>query len=83
MSESHYLTCQDENCEKAYCVARRDYEAKLSGLERKNRVLQVKIDNLIVGNLNDFTEMELKVVKHHRDELLTEIKLLKNILKKK
>lgn len=32
-AESHYLTCQDVNCEKFACVARRDYEQKILVLE--------------------------------------------------
>lgn len=32
-AESHYLNCQDENCEKAYCVGRRDYESKIRRAE--------------------------------------------------
>lgn len=25
-AESHYLNCMDENCERVYCVGRRDHE---------------------------------------------------------
>ena len=32
-SESHYLTCQDRECEKYACLARRDYEQRLRWAE--------------------------------------------------
>lgn len=31
-TEAHYLNCQDENCERFACVARRDYERQISKL---------------------------------------------------
>lgn len=64
-------------------ATREQYEARITVLERENRQLQLKIDDLIVNNLNDNTAMHLKVVKHHRDELLTEVEKLKKLLGKK
>lgn len=32
-AESHYLTCQDPQCERFACVARRDYEDKFVALD--------------------------------------------------
>jgi hypothetical protein len=32
-AESHYLSCQDKNCERFACLARRDYEGKIEKLE--------------------------------------------------
>lgn len=31
--ELHYSGCIDENCEKVFCVERREYEAKIKKLE--------------------------------------------------
>lgn len=32
-ADMHYLNCDDRDCEKVACVARRDYERKISELE--------------------------------------------------
>lgn len=40
MTQVHYLNCQDENCEKFACVARRDYEQKLLRLETQTNDMQ-------------------------------------------
>lgn len=33
-AEAHYLNCQDDNCEFAYCVARRAYEKQIESLKQ-------------------------------------------------
>jgi hypothetical protein len=38
--DRHYLTCQDDNCERAACTARREYEEKILSLELRNEALQ-------------------------------------------
>lgn len=42
MTEKHYLTCMNENCEKFACVARRDYEQKVKRLE--NEIYHLKLE---------------------------------------
>lgn len=48
-SEIHYLECNDENCEKIYCVGRRELEYKLDVMRREikwKRKTKLKRDNL-------------------------------------
>ncbi len=33
--ERHFLTCQDDNCERAYCVTRREFENNLEVLRAR------------------------------------------------
>ncbi len=50
MSQSHYLTCIDDNCEQFACVARRDYESKITELERKLKVAAQAIKDFPTGH---------------------------------
>lgn len=34
-SNRHYLTCQDDNCQVACCVGRREFEWKIARLEKE------------------------------------------------
>lgn len=49
--ERHYLTCQDENCEDFCCVARRDYERKISNLESKIEVVRKRLVDIRAHDL--------------------------------
>jgi hypothetical protein len=52
-------------------------------LVKENRKLRLEIAKMAIERLNDNTDMHLRVVTHHRDQLLTEIKELKKLLRKK
>lgn len=45
-AESHYLKCQNENCERFACLARRDYEHRLASACRKLDVAIGALDGL-------------------------------------
>lgn len=47
---THYLTCQDSECERVYCVSRRDFEAQLAALQAENEALR-EVEKAVRGLL--------------------------------
>ena len=45
-AEMHYLNCDDEDCEKFACIARRDYEHQLEIMESEVSLLAAKVKEL-------------------------------------
>lgn len=46
-SESHYLTCMGDNCSKAYCVDRREYEHELLAKDKEIAKLRAALEDAV------------------------------------
>jgi len=69
MSESHYLTCIDNNCEKSYCVGRRELEHRIAEVEKErdrfeNHWRETARDNADLGKERDALADKLESEQH-------------------
>lgn len=66
-AEMHYLSCQDANCERFACVARRDYEQKLLVAEAKIKKLKAE-----KGELNKELNFRINIMRPRLSGLIVE-----------
>lgn len=57
-----------------------EMHGQLKEMDVDRRITVLEREQLAIDKLNDNTDMQLRVVTHHRDELLTEVKQLKKLL---
>lgn len=63
---NHYLTCQDENCFRVYCVARREYEFKLARTTKELTAANAEIERQKI-RVTEKSEMIKELLREQKD----------------